>query len=29
MLGKHSEEGQTIKRLQETIDLKEKEITGH
>lgn len=27
MLGKHSEEGQTIKRLQETIDLKEKEIT--
>lgn len=27
MLGKHSEEGQTIKRLQETIDLKDKEIT--
>ena len=27
MLGKHSEEGQIIKRLQETIDLKDKEIT--
>lgn len=27
MLGKHSEEGQTIKRLQETITLKDKEIT--